>query len=148
MLVLEEAAYCDEGFFYETVAPILSIGSASLVAISTLTSEINFYTRLIKMVDPSTERPLFTVRCIELCCEKCKEDGKAHECVHMLHLVPRWQSEERHRKLKIMVCFVVLNFINIAKVCWRLHSLLMVCTHAPDARPPRLDSIRTCRTGF
>lgn len=63
VLILEEAAYCDEGFFvsllcgvllvvfmsghltcccvqYETVAPILSIGTASLVAISTLTSEI------------------------------------------------------------------------------------------------------------
>ena len=103
VLILEEAAYCDEGFFYETVAPILSIGSASLVAISTLTSEINFYTRLIKMVDPATDRPLFATRCIELACEKCKEDGKAHECVHMLHLVPSWQSAERHRKLKIMV---------------------------------------------
>lgn len=101
--MLEEAAYCDEGFFYETVAPILSIGSASLVAISTLTSEINFYTRLIKMIDPLTDRPLFAVRCIELCCAACKEDGKSHECVHMLHLVPRWQSEERHRKLKIMM---------------------------------------------
>lgn len=103
MLILEEAAYCDEGFFYETVAPILSIGSASLVAISTLTSEINFYTRLIQMVDPATDRPLFAVRCIELCCEKCKEEGKQAECVHMLHLVPMWQSEERHRKLKIMM---------------------------------------------
>ena len=103
VLILEEAAYCDEGFFYETVAPILSIGSASLVAISTLTSEINFYTRLIKMVDPATDRPLFATRCIELCCEKCKEDGKSHECVHMLHLVPSWQSAERHRKLKIMM---------------------------------------------
>ena len=88
---------------YETVAPILSIGTASLVAISTLTSEINFYTRLIKMIDPATSRPLFTTRCIELCCEKCKEEGKSAECVHMLHLVPSWQSEERHRKLKIMV---------------------------------------------
>ena len=69
VLILEEAAYCDEGFFYETVAPILSIGSSSLVAISTLTSEINFYTRLIQMVDPGTDRPLFAIRCIELCCE-------------------------------------------------------------------------------
>ena len=103
MLILEEAAYCDEGFFYETVAPILSIGSASLVAISTLTSEINFYTRLIQMVDPGTDRPLFAIRCIELCCAKCKEEGKQAECVHMLHLVPMWQSEERHRKLKIMM---------------------------------------------
>ena len=59
-MILEEAAYCDEGethththththknlisntgFFYETVAPILSVGNSSLVAISTLTSEIN-----------------------------------------------------------------------------------------------------------
>ena len=103
VLILEEAAYCDEGFFYETVAPILSIGSASLVAISTLTSEINFYTRLIQMVDPATERPLFAIRCIELCCDRCKEEGKQTECVHMLHLVPMWQSEERHRKLKIMM---------------------------------------------
>ena len=55
------------------------------------------------MVDPSTDRPLFVTRCIELCCEKCKQDGKSHECVHMLHLVPSWQSEERHRKLKIMM---------------------------------------------
>ena len=53
---------CDEGFFYETVAPILSIGNSSLVAISTLTSEINFYTRLIKMNDPATDRPLFITR--------------------------------------------------------------------------------------
>jgi hypothetical protein len=103
VLILEEAAYCDEGFFYETVAPILSIGSASLVAISTLTSEINFYTRLIQMVDPATERPLFAIRCIELCCDRCKEEGKQAECVHMLHLVPMWQSEERHSKLKIMM---------------------------------------------
>ena len=94
-MILEEAAYCDEGFFYETVAPILSIGSASLVAISTLTSEINFYTRLIKMIDPATNRPLFVCRSIELACEKCKEEGRAHECVHLLHLVPRWQSEVR-----------------------------------------------------
>lgn len=103
VLILEEAAYCDEQFFYETVAPILSVGRASLVAISTLTSEINFYTRLIQMVDPATSRPLFTSRCIELCCDACKEAGKSSECVHMLHLVPSWQSAERHRRLHLML---------------------------------------------
>lgn len=87
----------------QTVAPILSIGSASLVAISTLTSEINFYTRLIKMVDPATDRPLFATRCIELCCEDCKEKGATASCNHLLHLVPSWQSEERHRKLKVFI---------------------------------------------
>jgi hypothetical protein len=81
----------------------LSVGASSLVAISTLTSEINFYTRLIKMRDPATGRPLFVTRCIELCCEKCKEDGKEIECIHLLHLVPSWQSAERHRKLHVMM---------------------------------------------
>ena len=36
------------------------------------------------MRDPSTGRPLFTTRCIELVCEKCKEDGKSQDCVSAL----------------------------------------------------------------
>ena len=66
MLILEEAAYVDPSFFYvsdtfdsivslcqlgsecdtlqETVAPLTIVGNTSLLAISTLTSEINFYT--------------------------------------------------------------------------------------------------------
>jgi hypothetical protein len=134
VLILEEAAYCDEGFFYETVAPILSIGSASLVAISTLTSEINFYTRLIQMIDPATERPLFAIRCIELCCDRCKAEGKQIECVHMLHLVPMWQSEERHRKLKIMMQDRP-DLIQSELAGLAFDSLQQVCTVHTRARP-------------
>ena len=46
--MLEEAAYFDPSFFYETVALLMLIRRTSLLAISTLTSEINFYSRLIK----------------------------------------------------------------------------------------------------
>lgn len=55
VIILEEAAYCDPQFFYETVAPLMLIGRTSLLAISTLTSEINFYSRLIKMKDALTQ---------------------------------------------------------------------------------------------
>ena len=34
---------------------------------------------------------------------KCIEDGKAAGCIHMLHLVPRWQSSDRHVKLKTIM---------------------------------------------
>ena len=34
VIILEEAAYVNPGFFYETVAPLLSIGSAVCAAIS------------------------------------------------------------------------------------------------------------------
>lgn len=74
--MLEEAAYCDPGFFYETVAPLMLIGRTSLLAISTLTSEINFYSRLIKMRDSLTQEPIFKTFCVELACQKCKDDGK------------------------------------------------------------------------
>ena len=40
------------------------------------------------MLDPATE---------------LQSGGKAREFVDMLHLVPIWQSEERHRKLKGMM---------------------------------------------
>ena len=79
------------------------MGNTTLLAISTLTSEINFYTRLMKMRDKVTHEPIFTFLSIELACAACKAEGKASECVHMLHLVPRWQSADRHVKLKTIM---------------------------------------------
>ena len=79
------------------------IGRTSLISISTLTSEINFYTRLIKMRDPLTLEPMFSTFCVELVCQKCKDEGKGAECVHMLHLVPAWQSSEKHERLHVIM---------------------------------------------
>ena len=85
------------------MAPLTIVGDTTLIGISTLTSEINFYTRLIRLKDKATGYPLFTILQVELACAKCKDDGKAIECVHLLHLVPRWQSSERHRRLKTIM---------------------------------------------
>ena len=93
----------DPGFFYETVAPLLIVGNTSLIAISTLLTEINFYSRLLRMRDKITNLPLFSVLSVTLACAKCREEGKAGDCPHMLHLVPRWQSGDRHMKLKTIM---------------------------------------------
>ena len=77
--------------------------SQQLEAVRTLTSEINFYTRLMKMRDRVTSQPMFTLLSVELACAACKAEGKATDCVHMLHLVPRWQSADRHVKLKTIM---------------------------------------------
>ena len=103
VLILEEAAYCPPDFVFEVVMPLLIVQNTSLLAISTLTSSINFYTKLIRIKDPVTQKPVFTVLQVELACDKCKEEGKAAECVHMLHLVPRWQSSSRHSMLKVIM---------------------------------------------
>ena len=82
---------------------MLIVGTTTLIAISTLTSEISFYTRLIKMRDKTTNLPLFNVLSVTLACNKCREDGRAADCPHMLHLVPRLQSGDRHLKLKTVM---------------------------------------------
>lgn len=64
------------------------------------TQRRSFYTRLMKMKDGTTGDPVFNCLQIELSCQKCKDEGKSAECVHLLHLAPRWQSTERHRRLK------------------------------------------------
>lgn len=104
------------------------MGNTTLLAISTLLSEINFYTRLMKMRDKLTGQPIFTYLTVELACAACKAEGRASDCVHMLHLVPRynlvllllflvlfcscfkcdarrrrWQSADRHIKLKTIM---------------------------------------------
>jgi hypothetical protein len=61
LLILEEAAYVDPGFFYETVAPLLCMQQTTMIAISTLTSSVNFYSRLIKMRNKTTGAPLFNI---------------------------------------------------------------------------------------
>jgi hypothetical protein len=103
VIILEEAAYVDQGFFYETVAPLLLVGVTSLICISTLTSDINFYTRLFKIKDPITGLPVFAQLQVALVCNACREAGTAASCRHMLHLVPAWQSSARHERLKAVM---------------------------------------------
>jgi hypothetical protein len=75
----------------------------SLICISTLTSDINFYTRLFKIKDPITGLPVFAQLQVALVCNACREAGQAASCRHMLHLVPAWQSSARHERLKAVM---------------------------------------------
>ena len=92
-----------DGRRQETVAPLLCMQQTSMIAISTLTSSFNFYSRLIKMRNKVTGDPLFSVFQVQLACDACIEKGAAAECVHRLHLIPRWQSSDRHEMLKTVM---------------------------------------------
>ena len=58
------------------------------------------YNRLVYFFSLHAQEPIFKTFCVELACQKCKDDGKATDCKHMLHLVPSWQSSEKHIRLK------------------------------------------------
>ena len=74
--------------------------SLRLLIIYVLTLHFSFYTRLFKIKDAITGHPVFSQLQVTLVCEKCKEEGLASQCKHMLHLVPQWQSSARHERLK------------------------------------------------
>lgn len=58
----------------------------TFIAISTLTSDINFYSRLIQMRD-DFGKPIFSCVSVQLSCADCIAEGKAETCRHLLHLV-------------------------------------------------------------
>ena len=40
---------------------------------------------------------------VQLVCEKCQEIGNVTDCPHLLHLVPRWQSSQKHERMKLVM---------------------------------------------
>jgi hypothetical protein len=61
LIILEEAAQVNPLFFFETVAPLLCMSNTTLLGISTLLSDVNFYTRLMRLRNKTTGQPLFSV---------------------------------------------------------------------------------------
>ena len=70
-------AYVDPQFFYETVAPLLSVGTTTLIGISTLTSEINFYSELFCLKFMSSFLTAF------LCSTVGSFEGQAERTAHV-----------------------------------------------------------------
>jgi hypothetical protein len=67
--------------------------------------------KLIRMKDKSTGKPMFSILSVVLACDKCRDEGKATECIHLLHLVPRWQSGVRHTRLKTIMQVIEGAFV-------------------------------------
>lgn len=78
----------------EVIVPLLGRVSAVLVGISTPVDSFNFFSKLIKMRHPKTGKPLFLTAIIELSCDRCKTQGRAHMCRHKMKYLPPWKSRK------------------------------------------------------
>ena len=59
-------------------------------------------------MDPQTQLPVFKSIQIQLACQACIDAEKAHECVHLQHLIPRWQV-----LLLLRVNVICFNFVGV-----------------------------------
>ena len=94
---------CVVAFPFSRPLTLRLCSNASFIAISTLTSDLNFYTKLISKVDPMTHKPIFKSVQIQLACQACIDAERAHECTHNMHLIPAWHNEEKHTRLKAIM---------------------------------------------
>ncbi len=85
----------DLSVFYEVVVPLLEMGHAVLIMISTPVDSFNFYSILLQLKDPDTGHPLFLIYEVELICNRCKTKEHPEKCKHKLHYLPWWKSAEK-----------------------------------------------------
>eukprot|EP00961_Rhodomonas_salina_P291277 3931860-Rhodomonas_salina.1 len=80
---------------------------------------------------------------VELACQHCKDNGKAQECKHLLHLVPRWQSSTRHERLKTIMSdrpdLIQSELSGLAfdalQQCFRAEDINVMMSMKPPATP-------------
>lgn len=78
--------------FLQVMVPLIEMKGAVLIMISTLVDKFNFYTKLLYLVDPATNRPAINTYVCELVCASCKRRKDPTRCRHMLHLIPKWKN--------------------------------------------------------
>jgi len=90
LIVLEEAAYIDEAIFNEVVIPLLEIEVTSVIAISTPSTEDNYYSKLRDLKTKSGV-PVFSVFTAKRICPACAAEGR-DSCTHLEVDKAPWKS--------------------------------------------------------
>jgi len=101
-VILEEASFIPPDVVMSIVAPTLTRKGVNLICITT----INRHDQVMKSFTSATYddgRPVMLSLTYQLVCTKCRAEGKASECTHMLNDIPHWSSIGQHRKLKAMM---------------------------------------------
>jgi hypothetical protein len=88
----EETAFMDINVFLQVMVPLIEMEGCVLIMISTLVNKYNFYTKLLYMIDPTTNKPLINSYVCELVCAACKRRENPTTCRHMSGLRPWWKK--------------------------------------------------------
>jgi hypothetical protein len=92
----------DVRVFYEVVCPLLEMDVTSLICISTILNKLNFFSKLVNLVDGDGKQ-VFLVLKFTLECDfpECKADPT--RCFHKIHEIPRWQSRRKHKRIRLIM---------------------------------------------
>ncbi len=90
----DEAAYTDPSVIFEIIIPIFEVMDTSVLCISTLVDQDNFYTKFIHMVDENTGYKVCNTCIRTLMCNRCIANGLT-TCTHFDKYIPDWKSKKK-----------------------------------------------------
>lgn len=102
VLIIEEAAYVDLRLFYEVIMPLLEMSNTVMIMISTPTNTFSFFTKL-KTVKDENGVLIFLSYTVDLVCSRCKGGEHPEKCRHLIHLLPRWKSEDKMKLAELIM---------------------------------------------
>jgi hypothetical protein len=102
ILILEEAAFIDKQMIQTVVAPQMANAVYSVLGISSPMDERNHYSRMIRTIDPMTNRPLFYVIEVGTKCKDCAKNNEP-DCAHTTTRTPPWKSEQALRRIELIM---------------------------------------------
>ncbi len=89
---------------FETIFPLLEVGNAVFIGISTVLDSFNTFSRLLLLKDEDGDDFFLVIRVDTVCseCKKLPEDQHEH-CSHLDDTVlPPWKSKTRYKRSKIL----------------------------------------------
>ena len=101
LIIAEEFAFMNNMFYKTVIVPILA-ANASFIGITTLGTETNFVNRLFDLKNAAGE-PVFNTVKIEQVCNNCLRLGVESSCTHKMNEIPPWQSQQRHKDIKLIL---------------------------------------------
>ena len=102
VVILEEAAYCDQGLISEVVVPLLSMSESVILCISTLLESSNHYSKFFRMTKPDGSL-LFNQLQFSLVCGACALTDHPERCNHKMDDLPRWISAGNIEKIRTIL---------------------------------------------
>ena len=109
---MDEAAYVTLDLLTKAILPVLVQSDTCLIAITTPRSSDHYFSRILRMKDPHTDKPLVNVVRLGEPCEACKKGEMPWMCSHRDE-DPPWKSRAKSRKFEPIYLLEGLEHVHL-----------------------------------
>ena len=102
-LWMDEAAFLPNDLYTDFALPLLEVGKTTLVLTSTPSDHYSVFHKMLTLVDPVFERPVFASFVLTLVCLRCAKSRKSTACRHCLYKMPPWKKGHKQNEVQLLM---------------------------------------------